>query len=386
MSKNTQARDFIKDNYYKMSNGQLARTLQMSETNVRKLSRKLNLPPKSSLLSKADQIIQGTSLFEEKMKDNGLPHRWEYGWLKTNEASIFVKNAEDIANLENLKKEWLNSIKSKAPNYKPFKYEKITDPHLLVIEMADIHLGKLALSSETGEDYNVEIAIQRVKDGISVLLQKTKGFPIDNVLLIIGNDILHTDTTSGTTTKGTPQATDGLWFENYKKAHALYVEVINTLCTIANVHVLHCPSNHDVMSGFYLAQSIEAYFNKNSSVTFDVTINHRKYFQYGKNLLGFSHGDGAKEADLMNLMAHETRQKWADTEYHYWYLHHRHHMSRIKYADGKDYIGGTIEYLRAVSGVDGWHHRNGYVAPQSIYAFLHQQNQGQVAKVTHHFT
>ncbi len=386
VKKNTIARQFIKDNYFRMSNSEIARTLKMSEANVRKLSQKLELPAKSSLMTKSEQVIQGTSIFEEKMKENGLPHKWEYGWLKTSEASIFVKNPQDIENLENLKNEWLESIKKKAPIYKAFQYKKVSDPHLLIIDPADVHIGKLAIDSETGETYNVQTAINRVKDGINVLIQKTQGFPIEKIILVIGNDILHTDTTYGTTTKGTPQDTDGKWFQNYQKAHALYIDVIDTLCSVAPVHVVHCPSNHDVQSGFYLAQSIEAYYHKNSSVSFDVSIKHRKYYQYGKNLLGFSHGDGAKEADLMNIMAHESKQKWVETDYRYWYLHHRHHYNKIKYADGKDYIGGTIEYLRAVSSTDGWHDRNGYLAPQSIYAFLHQKEQGQIARIMHHFT
>lgn len=378
-------REFIKENFYTMSNSQMGKILGIAESNVRKHAKRLGLPPKSNLLTKSDLSLQATSLFANRLAEQNLPTNWTYGWLKSNEASIFVKNPEDILRLEDLKNEWLQTIKSKAPTYKPFQYKKIEDPHLLVIDPADVHIGKLALSAETGEDYNVDIAIKRVKDGIEMLVQKAQGFPIEKVLLVIGNDILHTDTTIRTTTKGTPQDTDGMWFENYKKAHDLYVQVIDVLTTIAPVHVIHCPSNHDVQSGFYLAQSVEAYYNKNKNVTFDVSIAHRKYFQYGKNLLGFSHGDGAKETDMMHLMAHESKELWANTDYRYWYLHHRHHMNKIQYQDGKDYIGGTIEYLRAVSGNDGWHNRNGYVAPQSIYAFLHQKNKGQIARIMHHY-
>lgn len=378
-------REFIKENFYTMSNAQMGKVLGIAESNVRKHAKRLGLPSKSTILNKSDLSLQATSLFANRLAENNLPTNWTYGWLKSNEASIFVKNPEDILRLDQLKNEWLEIIKSKAPTYKPFQYKKIEDPHLLVIDPADVHIGKLALSAETGEEYNVDIAIKRVKDGIEMLVQKAQGFPIEKVLLVIGNDILHTDTVNRTTTKGTPQDTDGMWFENYKKAHDLYVQIIDVLTSVAPVHVIHCPSNHDVQSGFYLAQSVEAYYNKNKNVTFDVSIAHRKYFQYGKNLLGFSHGDGAKETDMMHLMAHESKELWANTDYRYWYLHHRHHMNKIHYQDGKDYIGGTIEYLRAVSANDGWHNRNGYVAPQSIYAFLHQKNKGQIARIMHHY-
>lgn len=378
-------RDFVRDNYYSMSNSQISRILGVSETRVRNYAKKLGLPPKTELLTRSDQTLQNTSLFSQKLADNKLPTSWTYGWLKTSEASIFVKNPEDILRLEQLKEDWLATIKSKAPKYPQIAYKKLKTPHLMVIDVADVHIGKLASKNETSGEYNVETAIQRVKDGIYSLLQKSQGFPVEKIIFVIGNDILHTDTTKRTSTQGTPQDTDGMWFDNYKKAHALYVEVIDQLTAIAPVHIIHCPSNHDVMSGFYLAQSIEAYYTKNKNVTCDVTMQHRKYYKYGNNLVAFTHGDGAKETDLVFLMAHESKENWSATKYRYWYLHHRHHMRKIKYNDGSDYIGATIEYLRAVSPDDGWHNRNGYVAPQSAYCFLHDKDGGQIARIMHHY-
>ena len=376
---------FIKENYYNMSNSQIAQELGISEKSVRKHSQRMELPPKATLLTRPEQCVQGTSLFENKLAENLLPHKWTYGWLKTNEASIFVKNPEDIIRLEDMKKEWLESIKKKAPKYTKFTYKKLKNPHLMVIDPADVHIGKLSSKSETGSTYNVETAINRVVTGVQELVNKAQGFPVDKMLLVIGNDIFHTDNPKHTTTAGTPQDTDGQWFDNYKKAFDMYVEIIDTMSMIAPVHVIHCPSNHYWTSGFYLAQSLGAYYSKNPNVTFDITIRHRKYFQYGKNLLGFSHGDGAKENDLVNIMASETKNMWSATDFRYWYLYHKHHMNKIKYSDGKDYIGATIEYLRAVSGADGWHDRNGYLSPQSIYCFIHENTSGQIARIMHHF-
>ena len=372
-------KQYVKENWFTKSNIVLANDLRVSESSIRKIAKRLNLPTKT-------QIAQEThSLFALKLEENNLPKDWSYGWLKGNEASIFVKNPQGGEDIEKLKTEWLESIKKKAPVYKKFEYKKLTEQNLMIIDPADVHIGKLAHKSETGETYNVEIALKRMKDGVTELLNKTQGFPTEKIVLVIGNDILHTDTPHRTTTAGTAQDTDGMWFDNYKKAHAMYVEILEQLQTLAPVHVVHCPSNHDWTSGFFLAQSIEAYFHNSKNITFDVSIGHRKYFKYGRNLLGFTHGDGAKEGDLVNIMANESKTLWAETDFRYWYLHHKHHMNKIHYKDGKDYIGGTIEYLRAVSGGDGWHDRNGYLAPQSIYCFIHSNDGGQVGRIMHHF-
>ena len=113
--------------------------------------------------------------------------------------------------------------------------ERKKDPssNLLVIDPADIHIGKLATSFETGEDYNNQIAVQRVKEGVKGILDKSSGFNIDAILFIAGNDILHIDTPKRTTSAGTPQDTDGMWYENFLIAKRLYIDVLDSLINVA---------------------------------------------------------------------------------------------------------------------------------------------------------
>jgi hypothetical protein len=40
------------------------------------------------------------------------------------------------------------------------------------------------------------------------LLKRTSTYPLAEILLVVGNDLLHTDSRSNTTTAGTPQDTD----------------------------------------------------------------------------------------------------------------------------------------------------------------------------------
>ena len=244
---------------------------------------------------------------------------------------------------------------------KTIQRESITDGHLLVVDPADIHIGKLALAFETGEEYNNQIAVQRVHEGVDGLIQKSRGFNIEKILFVGGNDILHIDTPRKTTTSGTFQDCDGAWYSNFLIAKQLYVDIITKLLQVADVHFIFNPSNHDWMSGFFLADVIKTYFKDVKNITFDTDMNHRKYFRYGKNLIGTTHGDGAKEKDLGSLMSVEAKQHWAEVDHRYYYTHHIHHK------ESKDYINVTVETLRSPSGTDGWHSRNGYQhAPKAV--------------------
>jgi len=315
----------------------------------------------------------------KECKDNGIPlSDVNHYWWKGENFSIHVKN--DLPSYPEMRDDLVAEMKKYAPKYPIIKRSKIKDAHLLVIDPADIHLGKLADSFETGEDYNNEIAIKRVHEGVDGIINKTSNYNFDRVLLIIGNDILHTDTPKRTTTSGTAQDTDGMWYSNFLKAKHVYIDVIEKLMTIADVHVILNISNHDYMSGFFLADTIYSWFAKSKNVTFNVDMKHRKYFTYHSNLIGTTHGDGAKTSDLPLLMAQEASKDWASCPHRYFYTHHIHHK------DSKDYGTVCVESLRSPSGTDGWHHRNGYQhAPKAIEAFVHHPIQGQVARITHLF-
>jgi len=326
--------------------------------------------------------------FNKKLEENDFlaGAEWSHGWLKTKEASIFIKNKQGIISFDEMREKFVSEMSNYSPKYKEYKRKKIKDKHLLVIDIADLHVGKLADPTETGDEYNSDIAIKRALEGVQGILDKASGFPIDKILFIIGNDVLHVDGATNTTTSGTKQDVDGMWYKNYGLARDLYVKIIEMLVTVADVHITHNPSNHDFISGFMLADSIYCWFRNHKNITFDVSNNHRKYFVYGKNLIGSSHGDGAKMADMPLLMANEAPKEWADTYYRYIYLHHIHHKDVTKFKSGKDYQGVTVEYMRSPSGTDSWHHKSGYChAPKAIEGAIHSKEFGKVASLTHIF-
>ena len=299
--------------------------------------------------------------------------------------SIVTK--EDItANETDILKTVSSFIENHSPHYPSIKRKIKLNNHLLVINPADIHIGKYANHIETGDGYNVEIACERVLEGLQGLIDKSKGFEVDRVLFCIGNDVLHIDNVYNTTTAGTNQDVDGKWWEHFEIALALYVKCVEILREIAPVDVIHSMSNHDYQSGFHLAHALKSWFRNDSEVTFDISVAHRKYYKYGKNLIGLEHGDGAKLQNLPLTMAQERPLLWSETTHRYWYLHHLHHKVKHKWLDAKDFIGVTVEYMRSPSGTDSWHSRKGYVGvPRAVEGFLHQKDSGQVARLVHYF-
>lgn len=310
------------------------------------------------------------------------------GWLKSKEVSLNFVNPDfkggGVA-YEDVRDRFIADAKAHAPEYKTLIRSKSKNEYLLCMNLSDLHIGKLTVESGTGEEYNTKIAIKRAKEAITSLLDTASGYNITQIVLPTANDALHTDGSKASTTKGTPQDVSGAWHENFIAAREMYVEIIEMLIPVADVHIIHVPSNHDYASGFFLSDAVACWFSKCGNVTKDVDMKYRKYYQYGKNLIGYSHGDGAKMEHMPLLMANEAKEMWADTEFRYIYLSHIHHKNAYKFQSAKDYHGVTVEYMRSPSAADSYHHINGYQhVKRAIEAFIHHKENGQVARLTYH--
>jgi len=88
-----------------------------------------------------------------------VPHYW----LKTKTHSMFVKvdKKDPIETYHDMRSDIVAEMQKHAPVYPKLDRSNIIDGHLLVVDPADIHIGKLASSFETGDEYNNQIAVQR---------------------------------------------------------------------------------------------------------------------------------------------------------------------------------------------------------------------------------
>ena len=374
---------------------QAARNLGVDRKTVKKRVDRYYSDPKEA-------ILQKTCLDTRTVVDDVSCY-----WVKTDNVSMLVRRKNDLS-LNDVRDMIKETVENHAPKYEKIEYNE--GSHLLVVDPADIHIGKLAVEGETSSNYNIEKAVSRVREGVNGVLEKSKPYGVKKILFVIGNDVLHTDNPRRTSTAGTPQDTDGQWWEMFLAAKKCYVAAIEKCTELAPVHIVFCPSNHDYASGWMLADTVYSWFKDNPNVSFgeeqkNISIAHRKYVVFGNNLIGFTHGDGAKESDLPNLMQYEAREAWGRTKFSYMYVHHLHHKIRKVYGSTnrkleKDLSHVTmidsgvfvepennvyVETIRSPSSPDGWHDRNGYVNRQAIEAFLHDPEMGQVARITHWF-
>ena len=405
------SKEYIREAYAKgIPLQEIADALGTTKSAIKsKASRDPECPVHGSLLFKGAKsengilkeidLLQGVNAMREPTKadmsrlraiceERGLPfEKWGIWWDKTKESSIAFYNKDAIEEQKNLHAKMIADMKKHAPKYPAVRYKKVTDPHLKLIDVADLHVGKLALTPQTGSEYNCEIATKRAHQGVTALLKRSQGFPTERFLFPIGNDILHVDNGNNTTTKGTRQDVDGMAWMHFRIAKHMYVEMIERLLKIAPVDVVFNGSNHDELSGFHLAEALASHFHRSKNITFDIDPIDRKYYQYGLNMIGTHHGDGAKMKDLPLLMASESPQIWADTIHRHFIIHHLHHWQKWELLRGMDFPGVTCQVMRSLSVPDPWHHKKGYTGtPQAVDAFIYHPEYGQVDHMSCVFT
>ena len=214
------------------------------------------------------------------------------------------------------------------------------------------------------------------------MLHYTVQFGINKILLPLGNDYFNVNNKANTTANGTLQQEDTRWQKTFRAGRKIAIDMIDMCTSIAPTDVLLIPGNHDEEKIFYLGDALECWYHNNKNVHIDNLARSRKYYSYGKVLLGFTHGYNENIKKLPNLMQFEVPQLWGNSLYREWHTGDKHH--KVDYLlEVEDQIGMVIRILRSLVPADAWTFSHGFVGvPRSAEAFLWHPENGLVAQFT----
>jgi len=266
----------------------------------------------------------------------------------------------------------LSNVKGKAPKIappKPYKGEDL----LNILPIGDAHIGLMTWCKEVGESYDLEIAqgiYQRAFDAALATAPKA-----DTLLILNVGDYFHSDGGKNTTTKGTPVDVDGRWGKVFSAGIEILCYAIERgLETHKNVHLVCAAGNHDAEAAIALSACLRKFYSKNPRVKIDEGISKFHFFRHGSCLIGCTHGDTVKAADLPLLMAHDRKEDWGETTHRHWYTGHIHHESV------KDMAGCTVESVRVLVPTDAWHHGQGYRSGRDIRLVTWHKERGRIGQ------
>lgn len=243
---------------------------------------------------------------------------------------------------------------------------------------SDLHYGKKGWKDEVGQEYDRDICTRRLLTTTDVMLDRVSKFTGKPKRFIVGagSDWFHVDNeqNGGSTTKGTPQDTDGTWARIFLEGSELAAAYVDRLRRVAPVTIECMSGNHDKLSSLMLTAWLKERFRGNTDVDVRVSPAPRHYLEVGQTLVGITHGDDCKDEKLGSLMSSEAREAWGRTRHRLWFTGHWHS------AITNESFGVRVIHCPSLSGSDVWHARNGYVNNRkALSAYVIDEDEGLIA-------
>ncbi len=342
------------------SRRRLTETIQTIRNNARKKGFQVEGEPFQPIIG---HFVKGESALVNAKGEVAMK------WVKTD------TNKE--LQLEQLQK----SIKTAFDEYNGKSYEveapAMSDDDLLcLIPIGDAHVGMMAWHEECGEDFDLKYAEFYLTRAMERLVESAPN--AKTCIIADMGDFLHRqDNKNQTPNSGAILDCDNRTLKMMRVAVKILIHAVHkALSKFENVILRNVHGNHSPEGEQMLSLALELYFHNNERVTVESAPNKFWYYQHGKTLLGFHHGDKVKQAELPMIMASDVPQKWGETLFRYFYIGHIHHQSL------KEYQGCSVESINTLTPNDSWHHGSGYRSRKNIKLMVLHKEYGEIERIT----
>lgn len=289
-------------------------------------------------------------------------------WVKTER-----KRPEPMELLEEMRKavaEWPERFEPP-----PYQAPDQTDAELMAVyPLGDPHIGMLSWARETGANFDLEIAERNLVNATRMLASMAP-MAKRGVIIQLG-DFFHADDNKARTPQsGHVLDVDGRHAKVLRVGIRTMIGVIDAALTRHEIVDVYClRGNHDPNSAIALQLMVEQAYRDEPRVVVCDSPAYYKCLEFGANMIGMTHGDGAKPQDVPGVFACDFPEIWGRTTYRHVYSGHVHHESV------KEYRGIVLETVRTLAAGDAWHSTMGYRAGRSMFVDVWHHDRGPVMR------
>lgn len=257
----------------------------------------------------------------------------------------------------------------------------VNDDLLTLITISDLHLGMYAWSDETGDDYNTEIAVKRMMDGIG---QMVAGSPrsASAIFCLLGDTIHYDGLEAVTPAHRNLLDADTRFARLVDVAGDVTIKAIGMMARkFKKVTVICAEGNHDPAATPWLRKTLSVAFRKNPRIIVDNSPKSYHAYLHGEIFLGFHHADKIKKLEkLPEFFASEPsfRSMWGQAKQSYIHTGHLHKQGMVVTEHG----GAVVVRHPTLASKEAYSARAGYTSMQMARAYTYHKTRGEVFSVS----
>jgi hypothetical protein len=243
------------------------------------------------------------------------------------------------------------------------------------INIGDAHFGMLAHASESGEDFNLEIAETEMKAAIGLVIDEMR--PTERIVIQDMGDFTHYENTSKVTEKSrNPLEVDRTMpdmIRVYSRTMRWIVE--KALTKARHVDVIINQANHSRSNDWWMAELLRVAYGHTGRV--HVLNNDQPFIAYrmGETLVMCHHSDLVKPNQLANIMTTDFREDYGQTRFHYVDIGHIHHGMVMK-----EHPSVKIESFNQLARADNYAYQHGYRSRNSLTVIFRSTKYGEIGR------
>jgi hypothetical protein len=288
----------------------------------------------------------------------------------------WVKSTADGERQEVLVREILQTMAQEVKGLAPSipAPERVESDLLAAIPVGDPHNGLYTWARECGSDFDTDIARRLAIAASDRLIASSPACSV-GIFLLLG-DVFHAnDQTNATPGHKHQLDVDSRFVKVIGVAIETYRHIIlRMLEKFGKVVVKLIPGNHDPQAIWALAYALHAYFSNEPRVEVDLGPSKFWYYQFGKVLIGSTHGDTVKPERLPGIMAADKPEEWGASKFRYWYTGHIHSKNAIEFP------GVQWESFRTLAAQDAYAASHGYRSGRDMVLIVHHKDHGEVER------
>lgn len=242
-------------------------------------------------------------------------------------------------------------------------------------QIGDAHLGMLSHEAETGENFDLKIAVRELMKAFDVFIDETPNH--ERCVINDLGDFTHYENIEGETQASKHSLDFDGRFGKMIKAYVPLMRYIVEKCLahFKYVDVIINQGNHSRTNDIWMRELLNHVYSDSDRLSVMENTNVFIPYRMGNCFVLVHHSDKCRAKQLPAVMSTDYRQDWGEAEFCYIDTGHVHHSFV-----SKEHPGVKVESFNHLAAADKYAHEGGWRSRQSITRVDRSRTYGEVGR------